>query len=188
IIEKVYVDEGDRVSAGDVIARLSDKDTLTELEKTKADIKDAQAKLTMLEAGPNPEDVEVAKATVSKAAGQLTFAESRLARFRTLFAEGLVARAELEDKQESATWAANDLAEAKRKLSALLNSIRPEHIEEASAQHERRRQRRPAASHGQRCQRRQDAARHHGDRQSLSSSQAGNDGTGQDLLRPKRRR
>ena len=137
IIEKVYVDEGDRVSAGDVIARLSDKDTLTELEKTKADIKDAQAKLTMLEAGPNPEDVEVAKAAVSKAAGQLTFAESRLARFRTLFAEGLVARAELEDKQESATWAANDLAEAKRKLSALLNSIRPEQIEEAKAQSER---------------------------------------------------
>src|SRR5204862_496720 len=61
----------------------------------------------------------------------------RLARFRTLFAEGLVARAELEDKQESATWAANDLAEAKRKLSALLNSIRPEQIEEAKAQSER---------------------------------------------------
>ena len=137
IIEKVYVDEGDSVRAGDVIARLSDKDVLTELEKTKADLRDARAKLAMLESGPTPEDVEVAKAAVSKAAAELTYAQSRLARFRRLFAEGLVARAELEDKEESATGAANDLVEAKRKLSALLGSIRPEQIEEAKAQIER---------------------------------------------------
>ena len=134
IIEKLYVDEGDSVRAGDVIARLSDKDVLTDLEKTKADIRDARAKLAMLESGPTPEDVEVVKAAVSKAAAALTYAQSRLARFRSLFAEGLVARAELEDKEESATSAANDLVEAKRKLSALLSSIRPEQIEEAKAQ------------------------------------------------------
>src|SRR5213592_774476 len=137
IIEKVYVDEGDHVRAGDVIARLSAKDTLAELGKTKADLRDARAKLAMLEAGPNPGDVEVAKAAVSRAADQLRYAQSRLARFRSLFADGLVARAELEDKEESTTSAANDLAEAKRKLSALLSSIRPEQIEEAKAQIQR---------------------------------------------------
>ncbi len=137
IIDKVYVDEGDRVRAGDVIARLSAKDTLAELGKTKADLREARAKLAMLEAGPNPGDVEVAKAAVSRAADQLRYAQSRLARFRSLFADGLVARAELEDKEESTTSAANDLAEAKRKLSALLSSIRPEQIEEAKAQIQR---------------------------------------------------
>src|SRR5439155_21790386 len=70
-IEKVYGDEGDRVSAGDVIARPSDKDTLTELEKTKQDNRDAQHKLTLLEAGPNPEEDEISKATVPKAPDQL---------------------------------------------------------------------------------------------------------------------
>ena len=137
IIDKVYVDEGDRVRAGDVIARLSAKDTLAELGKTKADLRDARAKLAMLEAGPNPGDVEVAKTAVSRAADQLRYAQSRLARFKSLFTEGLVARAELEDKEESTTSAANDLAEAKRKLSALLSSIRPEQIEEAKAQIQR---------------------------------------------------
>ena len=137
IIEKVYVDEGNSVRAGDVIARLSDWDTRTELEKTKADIRDARAKLTLLEAGPNPEEVEGAKVAVSKAADQLRYAQSQLGRFRSLFAEGLVAQAEFEDKQQVATWAANDLEEAKRKLSALLSSIRPEQIEEAKAQIER---------------------------------------------------
>src|SRR5207247_2138570 len=53
IIEKVYVDEGNSVRAGDVIARLSDWDTRTELEKTKADIRDARAKPALLEAAPN---------------------------------------------------------------------------------------------------------------------------------------
>jgi len=137
IIDKVYVDEGDRVRAGDVIARLSAKDTLAELGKTKADLREARAKLAMLEAGPNPGDVEVAKAAASRAADQLRYAQSRLARCRSLFADGLVARAELEDKEESTTSAANDLAEAKRKLSALLSSIRPEQIEEAKAQIQR---------------------------------------------------
>src|SRR5438874_1365935 len=80
IIDKVSVDEGNSVRAGDVIARLSDWDTRTELEKTKADIRDARAKLALLEAGPNPEEVEGAKVAVSKAADQLRYAQSQLGR------------------------------------------------------------------------------------------------------------
>jgi multidrug resistance efflux pump len=60
-----------------------------------------------------------------------------LGRYKPLFAEGLVARAEFEGKQEQVTWAANELAEAQRKLGALLNSVRPQQIEEAKAQIER---------------------------------------------------
>ena len=66
IIEEIVHDEGDVVNAGDLIARLSDRDYRAEVEKIKAEIAEKDAKLKMLQRGARAEEIELARTTVAK--------------------------------------------------------------------------------------------------------------------------
>jgi multidrug resistance efflux pump len=61
LVAQVYVDEGDRVRAGDVLVRLSDRDYRAELGKLDAEIAEKRANLKMLRAGPRREETELAR-------------------------------------------------------------------------------------------------------------------------------
>jgi len=137
LIAEVCVDEGDEVAAGDVVARLSDKDLLPELRKTEAEIKEARARLKLLAAGASAEEIQVAEAAVLRNRDQLQYAGGRLARSRTLFEQNLLSRTELEDMQALATTADNMLVEAQGRLKMLRSRTRPEEIEATAAQIER---------------------------------------------------
>jgi multidrug resistance efflux pump len=128
IIEEIYVDEGDEVKAGDVIARLSDRELRAELLKTEAEIAQNQAKLKLLEAGPTQEEIEVARDAVSRAEQSLTYGNHRLVRDKALFEQNLLSAKDFEDTQEREATAENDLREAKAKLKVLLKGSRPEDI------------------------------------------------------------
>ena len=67
LIEQVYVEEGDRVRAGDVLARLSDRDYRAELGKVDAEIAEKRATLKMLRAGPRREEIDLARGEVQTA-------------------------------------------------------------------------------------------------------------------------
>lgn len=134
IVEEIYVNEGDKVNAGDVIAQLSNKDQLAQLLKTEAQIKEANARLQLLQAGPTAQQAGVAKAVVSKAEDQAKFAQSRQERAGKLLAEGLLARKDFEDAQEAAAAAKNQLTEASGQLKVLLAGSRREEIEGTRAQ------------------------------------------------------
>jgi len=128
IIEDIYVDEGDEVKAGEMIARLSDREMQSELRRTEAEIAQNQAKLKLLEAGPTEEEIEVAKAAVARAEESLTYGSSRLVRDKALFEQNLLSAKDFEDTHERAATAGNDLKEAKGKLKLLLRGSRPEEI------------------------------------------------------------
>jgi putative peptide zinc metalloprotease protein len=61
IIDEIYVDEGDVVNKGIMIARLSDRDPQADLRKITADIDEKRAKLKMLKAGTRQEEIELAR-------------------------------------------------------------------------------------------------------------------------------
>ena len=134
IVEDVYVDEGDQVTAGQPIARLSDKDLRADWQKTAAAIREARARLHILETGPTTQEIDVANAAVTKAKDQVAYARSRLARSGLLHERGLLPRTELEDHQELAATSENTLSEAQARLAALVKSVRPEEIEALTAQ------------------------------------------------------
>jgi len=67
IIEKIYVDEWRAVRAGDLIARLVDRDYGADLRQTEGQIAEKTARLRMLKAGPRPEEIEVARREVQTA-------------------------------------------------------------------------------------------------------------------------
>src|SRR5213594_2478912 len=60
IIAEVYVDEGQRVAAGELIVRLADRDYRAELRAVEAQIDETRARLKMLRAGPRVEERRVA--------------------------------------------------------------------------------------------------------------------------------
>jgi multidrug resistance efflux pump len=134
IVEDVYVDEGDQVTAGQPIVRLSDKDLRAAWQQAGAEIREARARLQILETGPTTQEIDVAKAAVAKAKDQLAYARSRLARSGLLHERGLLPRTELEDHQELAATGENTLSEAQARLAALIRSTRPEQIEALDAQ------------------------------------------------------
>jgi multidrug resistance efflux pump len=67
IIEAVYVDEGDPVERGALVARLADQNRQAELAQTEAALRERQARLRMLRAGPRPEDIALARQRVENA-------------------------------------------------------------------------------------------------------------------------
>jgi len=64
IIARIYVDEGDKVKAGDLIARLLDDAPRAELLKVESDLAAKRARLQMLVAGPRAEEIALATKAV----------------------------------------------------------------------------------------------------------------------------
>jgi len=134
IVEKIYVDEGEEVRAGKVIARLSASGLLNDLQRTEAEIKETRAKLEMLRATPTAQEIEAAKGAVAKAEGRRRYAQSLLGRFRLLSEENVLSRRDLDGAEDLASTAENELVESKARLNALLlGGALPEEIEATSA-------------------------------------------------------
>ncbi|HEY6359715.1 MAG TPA: efflux RND transporter periplasmic adaptor subunit [Vicinamibacterales bacterium] len=88
---ELNADEGDRVNAGDVIARLDRRDTELQIDRARAERAAAEAQLRLLQAGARPEDirqaeaqVDAAEAEVGAAEAELRAADMDLARFEAL--------------------------------------------------------------------------------------------------------
>jgi multidrug resistance efflux pump len=134
VVDKIYVHEGDYVHEGQPIAQLTDIDTRAALEKTEAQLAEAGAKLKMQVAGPTANEIEVAKANVTKAEDSLKYAQIKLAMVKRVFDENLISRKEYEDTAALESAARNELAVAKDQLNLLLSGTRPEDIEATRAQ------------------------------------------------------
>jgi membrane fusion protein YbhG len=78
-IVEVKVAEGDRVTAGDVIARLDTSDTDLAIRRAGADREQAQAQLALVRAGARPEDVRQASAQAQSAQSDVKAAQAELA-------------------------------------------------------------------------------------------------------------
>src|SRR6267378_6704081 len=134
VVERIYVHEGDYVREGQPVARLIDIDTRAALEKTEAQLAETGAKLRMQVAGPTANEIEIAKANVTKAEDNLKYAQIRLAMVKRGFEENLLSRKEYEDTAGLEAAARNDAAVAKDQLTLLVSGTRPEDIEATRAQ------------------------------------------------------
>src|SRR3954469_19524480 len=101
---ELRVSEGDRVAAGDLIARLDTRDTELAVQRVKAERQQADAQLRLLRAGSRREDVrqagaqyEAANAEIEAAQADLTAAEADLARFEALLASNAGSRKQRDD-------------------------------------------------------------------------------------------
>jgi HlyD family secretion protein len=143
----LLVEQGDRVTQGQVIARMENSDITAQLMQAKARVAQAQAQLARIKAGNRPQDIAQAEARVNQAQAQvaesqarLKLAEDRVQRNRQLADEGAISRDSLDEilsnaASARATLEQNQAAvqEAQRNLDLLESGSRVEDIDEAEA-------------------------------------------------------
>jgi len=146
-VERLYVDEGDRVRQGQLIARMDNGQVRSQVKQNTAALVKARAALIQKQRGNNPEDIIKAKAQVAKSEAQVIDARSRLAsatnliqRKQMLVQSGAISREELErdlteqrNAKNSLRQAQADLIVARQELILQRRGSRVEEITQAQA-------------------------------------------------------
>jgi HlyD family secretion protein len=100
-IERIAVQEGDRVEAGQELAWLDRRELEARLRAAEAQLAAARARLAELEEGFRPEEVEQARANLAAVGQRLEDARRSVERSRRLFEGGAISREQL-DREETA--------------------------------------------------------------------------------------
>ena len=147
-IAQLYVDEGDQVEQGKLLARMESEQFQAQVNQYKAALAQATAELAQKRAGTRPEEiaeaqarVATAQANVADAQAQLNRATEELKRNQFLAQEGAISRNTLGDfltkqRQAQANLEAQaaGLREQKESLKKLRNGTRKEEIAQAEAE------------------------------------------------------
>jgi HlyD family secretion protein len=148
ILVELLVEQGDRVSQGQVIARMEYESVEARLDQSRARVAQAEARLSALRSGNRPEEIAQAEAQVAQAEARVTeaqaqvdLAEERVGRNRSLATEGAISSDDLDEVLNQAETARASLAqtqaalrESQRGLELVRRGSRSEDIAEAQAQ------------------------------------------------------
>ena len=132
-ISAVKVQEGDKVSAGQVLALLDPVPFQTDVNSARADLAQAQAQLDKTRRGFRIEEVEQARANVAQRAADLENAQVTLRRQQQLVASGLVTHQQIDDAQARVHMSEAALAASRGQLTLELHGSRIEDIEAQEA-------------------------------------------------------
>lgn len=147
-LDKRLVDEGDSVSAGQVLATLEKADQEIATARALAALAQAQAQLAELEAGSRTQEIESARAELERSLAaektaevQLNQARDDFNRYASLLREGGISQKEYDmyntrhaTAQNSRTEAQARIKSAKEQLSLKMVGPRKETIDQAKAQ------------------------------------------------------
>jgi HlyD family secretion protein len=145
---ELLVEQGARVSRGQVIARMDSANLIPQLNQAQASAVASEANLAKLRNGSRPEDIAAAEARVESSRGRVQSARSRLAltnmkmsRFRSLQTEGAISSDRFDEvmtddrsAQADLVTAQANLVEATQILEESRNGSRVEDIAQAEAQ------------------------------------------------------
>jgi len=132
-ISAVKVQEGDKVSAGQVLAELDPVPFRTDADSAKADLAQAQAQLDKTRRGFRVEEVAQARANAAQRAADLENARVTLRRQEQLVAAGLVTHQQIDDAQARVHMSEAALAASREQLALELRGSRIEDIEAQEA-------------------------------------------------------
>jgi HlyD family secretion protein len=131
---QLYVDQGDRVEQGQILARMDDRDIQASLDQSTASLAQAEARLALIRAGSRSEEIAQAQAQVDSAQSQAKLASDRSKRYQNLANQGAISRDQLQEYLTNERNAQANLQQAQRKIEQLQNGSRPEEIAEIQAQ------------------------------------------------------
>lgn len=154
VLGQLYVEQGDRVQQGQILARMDVGDIEAqirqyranlaqsqaqldearagnrpqEIDQAKARLAQAQAQLSQARAGNRSQEIEQAQAQVQSAQAQVNFTQARVNRYRQLTRTGATSQNELDQYISEDQRAKASLAEAQKRLSLLESGTRSEEI------------------------------------------------------------
>ena len=132
VIERA-VTEGDEVKAGQLVARLDDKDLKQEVDLKKAELEASKAALKELEAGSRPEEIQQAAASLASAVAEEDRWKKEYERQQALYHKEVISERELEAAKMSFDTSVAKVREAEETLKLRQKGPRVEQIEQARA-------------------------------------------------------
>ena len=133
-IEKLVVDEGDTVKAGQVLATLDKRYFQDDLRLVQARRANAAATLTRLENGSRPEEIGQARAQLQREEETLRLAQANLRRGELLLPSSAVSKEEVDQRRQALMVAKANVGYAQQTLRLAQIGPRIEDIEASRAQ------------------------------------------------------
>ncbi|MGF1568743.1 MAG: efflux RND transporter periplasmic adaptor subunit [Nodosilinea sp.] len=133
-VVELLVDEGDRVAAGQPLARLDTRSLATQRQQLVAQKDQATAVLNELQNGPRAQDIAAARAAVADLEQQVALARVQRDRRKDLYSRGAISQEELDQETFGTGALENRLAQANSELDELLAGTRSEQIDAQAAQ------------------------------------------------------
>jgi multidrug efflux pump subunit AcrA (membrane-fusion protein) len=128
LIAEIYVNEGDFVEQGTILARLDDRTVSFELQKAEAELQSLKLNLDKKKTGSRPEEVRKAEAHVSTASKDVHFARKKLQRAIELQRNGVGSVEERDEAQRDLALKQSLLAEAVAELRLVRAGSRSEEV------------------------------------------------------------
>ncbi len=139
-IERLAVEEGDRVNAGDVLFVLEASQQQAQYDAAAArakaaaaQVKAAAATLANLRTGARPEELQVTRAALAQAEANLELAQQNFSRTQDLFEGGNVPRSQLDQAQASLDAANASVVQLEAQLAVAQLPARDDQIAAAEA-------------------------------------------------------
>ncbi len=133
IILEQPVPEGTMVAAGTLLVQLDDSRQKALVDRARAEVAQAEARLDELRNGARPEDIAAASARVNGARAALFEADSSFRRTVSLVKQKLAAQADLDRAQALRDEAEANLESASEELLRLTNGTRQEQLDQGAA-------------------------------------------------------
>ncbi|MEO1432535.1 MAG: efflux RND transporter periplasmic adaptor subunit [Cyanobacteria bacterium J06633_8] len=153
-VTQLYVEQGDKVTQGQVLARMDSADIQARILQARANLAQQQARLDQQKAGSRPQEISQAKARLSQTQAQLAAARSgnrpqeiaqaqaqvnaassrvdltneQVRRYRNLYNQGAVEKERLDQFVSEDKTAQANLLEAQKRLALLKSGSRSEEI------------------------------------------------------------
>jgi HlyD family secretion protein len=131
---ELLVEQGDKVTKGQIIARMDDESTQAQLAEARANLNAAQVNLEKLRNGSRVEDIAAAKARVETARNRANLSRTRAERYRDLAKQGAITSDRMDELDSDLRVTGATLREAQIQLELLQNGARREDIAQAEAQ------------------------------------------------------
>ncbi len=133
-VEELAVQVGDRVKAGQVIARLEQDDLRAAVERARADLAAAEAKLLTVRTGARTQELQAAEAAVRQAEANTMLAQVNLDRYQQLYRDGGIALQVVDTAARDYDVAVAQVRTAREQLSLTREKYTPEDLQYAEAQ------------------------------------------------------
>jgi HlyD family secretion protein len=130
----LQVDEGDHIKAGQLLGQLDDSPYQNALRQAQANVSNAQAKLSLLQAGYRDEEIAQAKAAVDQQQATFDYADAFFKRQQQLWEQNATAANERDNARSARAQAQASLQAAKDKLAQYHKGNRPQEIAQATAE------------------------------------------------------
>lgn len=131
LVTAVLVGQGDHVTAGQVLARLDSVPYAAQRDQASGALMQAQAMLSLTEEGARSQELAMAEAQVRSAQAIKTRAEADFNRMQQLYAEGVVAKQQIDAAESAYKQACEGLEAADKQLEMAREGARPQEIQVA---------------------------------------------------------